>query len=145
MSASCFTVLSHVFSFPPRHFLKPWDCRVDWIDGYLDEVIQLSMQCINKPAKTSREKKTPERRDFTSCTNCHYLMFSFIISPLASFSYQCLLVIFHWRLNDSKSPQESRTLLSMQADLFKSGQNILIWIVSILPLTSNSSCPFSKP
>ena len=48
---------------------------------------------------------------------------------------------FHWRLSDSKSPQVSRTLLSIQAVL----NNAVIWIVSTRLPTSKSSSPFNNP
>ena len=48
---------------------------------------------------------------------------------------------FHWHLSDSKSPQVSRNLLSIQAVL----NNVVVWMVSIRPLISNFSSPFSYP
>ena len=52
-----------------------------------------------------------------------------------------MLVIFYWNLNDSKSPQISRTLLSILADL----NCAVVWIVLIhLPISNSSSCLF-KP
>ena len=48
---------------------------------------------------------------------------------------------FHWSLSDSKSPQVSRTLLSILAVL----KNAVVWMVSTRPLTSKSSSPFSNP
>ena len=48
-----------------------------------------------------------------------------------SFSRQCQLMIFHWCLSDSKSPQVYRTLLSILTNL----NNAVVWIVSILPST----------
>ena len=51
-----------------------------------------------------------------------------IISLLANFLHQFHLVVFHWSLSDSKSPQVSRTLLSIRSDL----NNAEIWIVLIL-------------
>ena len=44
-------------------------------------------------------------------------------------------MIFHWRLSDNKSPQVSRILLNIQANL----NNAVIWMVSTLPLISKSS------
>ena len=67
----------------------------------------------------------------------------FIISLLASFSHQwCFftLVVFHWSLSVGKSREGSRTRFSILADL----SNAFVWIVSILPLISISSCPFSR-
>ena len=53
-----------------------------------------------------------------------------IILLLESFS-----MIYNWSLSDNKSPQLSRTLLSILADLNNAG----IWIISM------PSCPFIKP
>ena len=50
-------------------------------------------------------------------------------------------MVFHWSLGDSKSPQVSRTLLSILAVL----SNAVIWIVSTRPTTSKSSRPFNNP
>ena len=47
----------------------------------------------------------------------------------------------HWSLSDSKSPQVSRTLLSIMAVL----SNAVIWIVSTRPPTSKSYWPFNNP
>ena len=50
-------------------------------------------------------------------------------------------MVFHWSLNDSKSPQISRALLSILAVL----NNAVIWIVFTHPPTSKSSRPFNNP
>ena len=50
-------------------------------------------------------------------------------------------MVFHWSLSDSKSPQVSRTLLSILAVL----SNAVIWIVSTRPPSSKSSKPFNHP
>ena len=50
-------------------------------------------------------------------------------------------MVFHWSLSDSKSPQVSRTLLSILAVL----NNVVVWMVSTRQPTSNSSSPFSNP
>ena len=50
-------------------------------------------------------------------------------------------MIFHWGLSDSKSPQVSRSLLSILADF----NNAVVWIVSTHPLISKSSTPCTKP
>ena len=50
-------------------------------------------------------------------------------------------MVFHWSLSDSKSPQVSRTLLSILAVL----SNAVIWIVSTRPLTPKSFRPFNNP
>ena len=48
-------------------------------------------------------------------------------------------MIFHWSLSDIKSPQISRTLLSILADL----SNVVVWMASICPLISEFYCPFT--
>ena len=48
---------------------------------------------------------------------------------------------FHWGLSDSKSPQVSRTLLSILAVF----SNAVVWMVSTRPPTSKSSRPFNNP
>ena len=49
-------------------------------------------------------------------------------------------MVFHWSLSDSKSPQVSRTILSILAVL----NNVVVWMVSTRPPTSKSSSPFSN-
>ena len=56
-----------------------------------------------------------------------------------NFSCQLYLEVFHWSLSDSKSPQVSRILLSILANL----HNAVVWFVSTCPLIYKSSCPFS--
>ena len=58
-----------------------------------------------------------------------------------SFQRQCYLIVFHWSLSDSKSPQVSRTLLSIRADL----NDAVVWMVSILPLISKTFGRLSNP
>ena len=60
---------------------------------------------------------------------------SITIIIILSFSRQRLQMIFHWSLSDSQSPQVSRTLLSILADLdnavvILAGLNyyLLIWV-----------------
>ena len=50
-------------------------------------------------------------------------------------------MVFHWSLSDSKSPQVSRTLLSILAVL----SNVVVCMVFTRPPTSKSSSPFSNP
>ena len=50
-------------------------------------------------------------------------------------------MFFHWSLSDCKSPQVSRTLLSILAVL----NNAVVWMVSTRPPTSKSSNPFNNP
>ena len=74
-----------------------------------------------------------------------YLFFMFFINYYHylhwSFLHQRQLMVFHWGLSDSKSPQVSRTLLSILAIL----NNVVVWMVFTLPPTSNSSSPFNNP
>ena len=48
------------------------------------------------------------------------LLLLLLLLFLESFSHQCFLVIFLWRLSDSKTAKVSRTLLSILANLNKS-------------------------
>ena len=57
------------------------------------------------------------------------------------FLHQFYLIVFHWSLSDSKSPQVSRTLLSILAI----HNNAVVWMVSSHSPTSKSSSPFSNP
>ena len=50
-------------------------------------------------------------------------------------------MVFHWSLRDSKSPQVSRTLISILAVR----SNAVVWTVSSRPPTSKSSSPFNNP
>ena len=50
-------------------------------------------------------------------------------------------MVFPWRLSDSKSPQVSRTPLSILAVF----NNAVVWMVSPRPPTSKSSRPFNNP
>ena len=49
-------------------------------------------------------------------------------------------MVFHWSLNDSKSPQVSRTLLSILVDF----SNAVVWIVFTRPLIFKSPSPFNE-
>ena len=50
-------------------------------------------------------------------------------------------MVFHWGLSDSKSPQISRTLLSILVDL----NNVVVWVVFTCPLISKFSSSFNNP
>ena len=50
-------------------------------------------------------------------------------------------MVFHWSLSDNKSPQVSRTLLSILADL----NNAVVWIVSACLVISKSSSLYTNP
>ena len=49
-------------------------------------------------------------------------------------------MVFHWSLNDNKSPQVSRFLLVILTVL----NNVVVWMVSTRPTTSKFSSPFSN-
>ena len=49
-------------------------------------------------------------------------------------------MVFHWSLIDSKSPQVSRTLLSILAVL----NNAVVWMASTRPPASKSSSPLNN-
>ena len=50
-------------------------------------------------------------------------------------------MVFYWSLSDSKSPQVSRTLLGILADL----SNTIVSMVSAPPLISSSSSSCTEP
>ena len=50
------------------------------------------------------------------------------------------LMVFHWCFSVNKSPQVSRTLLSILVIL----NNVVVWMVSTCPPTSKSSSPFNN-
>ena len=60
------------------------------------------------------------------------LLLLLLLSFLVSFSYQLLVIIFHWSLSDSKSLEFSRTLLSILVDR----NNAVVWMASLcLPIS----------
>ena len=76
------------------------------------------------------------------CPSSHVLSHSYHYYYYSlEFSHQRKLMVFHWRVSDSKSPRVSRTLLSILA-IFN---NAVVWIVSTRPPTSKSSRPINNP
>ena len=69
------------------------------------------------------------------------IIFFYYCLLFESFSHQLTLMVFHWSLSDNKSPQVSRTLLSILAVL----NNVVVWMVSTRPLISKSSSLFNNP
>ena len=59
----------------------------------------------------------------------YYYYYYYYLLP-ESFSHQRWLMVFHWSLSDSKSPQFLRTLLGILADL----NNAVVWMVSLVLL-----------
>ena len=66
----------------------------------------------------------------------HSVILKYLIY-LDSYSHEHWLMVFHWSLSDSKSPQVFRTLLSILVDL----NNAVVWTVSTPPVISKSSSP----
>ena len=83
----------------------------------------------------SRDSKVD---NFTNSPFCWFIIIT--IHSLELFT-SALADGFHCSLSDSKSPQVSRTLLSILAVL----NNAVVWMVSTRPPTSKSSSPFSNP
>ena len=73
--------------------------------------------------------------------NSHSVWLLLLLLLLQSFWHQRQLLVFHWSLRDSKSPQVSRTLLSIVAVL----NNFVVWMFSTRLPTYNSSCSFNNP
>ena len=69
-------------------------------------------------------------------TSCIYYSFT-----SWAFLHQYLLMDFYWSLSLLKSPQVTRTVLSILADF----NNAVVWMVSARPFISKSSCPFTNP
>ena len=74
----------------------------------------------------------------------YYILYDYILLSLfthQSFSHQRQQMTFHWRLSASKSPQVSRTFLSILVVF----NNTVVWMVFSQPPTSKSSRPFNNP
>ena len=69
-----------------------------------------------------------------------YIIIIIITTRYSFFLHQRWLKVFHQSLRDSKSPQVSRTLLSILAVL----NDAVVWTFSTRRPTSNSSRPFSN-
>ena len=69
------------------------------------------------------------------------LLLFFFFTYSLEFSHQRKLIVFHWILSDSKSPQISRTLLGILAVF----NNAVVWMLSTRSPTSKSSRPFNNP
>ena len=71
----------------------------------------------------------------------YYYYYYYYYLLLESFSHHCYLIVFHRSLSDSKSPQVSRTLLTILAVL----NNAVVWMVSTSPPTPKSPSPVNSP
>ena len=80
---------------------------------------------------------SPNTREFCESLSLLLLLLLSLFLLLESFSHQHSLMVFHWGLSDNKSPQLSRTLLSILANL----KNAVVWTVSTRTVISNFSSP----
>ena len=76
----------------------------------------------------------------STCKSSSPFIIIIIIIIIIIYSFRGLMV-FHWSLSDGKSPQVSMTRLRIQAIL----SNVVIWIVSTCPPTSESLRLFNNP
>ena len=81
----------------------------------------------------------PQFFQFSSKFEILIIIIIIIVHSLELFT-SALPMVFHWSLRDNKSPQFSRTLLSILVVL----NNVVVWMVSTRPLTSKTSSPFTK-
>ena len=68
---------------------------------------------------------------------CRPILLLLFLASFSQFSRVFQLMVFHWSLGDSKSPQVSRNLLSIL-------NNAAVWVVLTRPLISNSSSSFQS-
>ena len=66
--------------------------------------------------------------------------FSFVLYYYPLLLWEFFLMVSHWSLSDSNSPQVIRTLLS----ILPNPNNTVVWMVSNHPLISKSSSPYIK-
>ena len=71
---------------------------------------------------------------------CYVVNDLIIILTSWDFLHQCKLMVVHWSLSGNKFPHIFRTLLGILTDI----SNAVVLRVSIRPLISNSSCPFTS-
>ena len=100
---------------------------------------QLSCPLVSLSVYNKRDCEGVYPFDKISAFQCQIIIIVMLL--LVSFSYQCLLRVSHWSLNDSKSHQMFWTLLSILADLSID----VVWMVLARPPMSNSSSPLTKP
>ena len=94
----------------------------------------VSMVSTRSPAsKSSRPFNNPlvsvPKAQITIAIIVTLLILLLSLLSLLSFSHWCLLMVFHWNLSDGRSPQVSRTFLSILADL----SNDVVWMFSACP------------
>ena len=102
------------------------------LSRYINFKFTLGLRIWSKIKSSNNRWKKPNYRRFL-CTKKFTLY-----NSLVSFSQQYQPAIFHWLLRDSKSPRVSKTLLNILAVV----SNAVIWMVSFLPLISNSLSTF---
>ena len=70
----------------------------------------------------------------------YYYYYYYYYLLLESFSHWCHLIVFDWKLRDSKSPQVTGNLLSILADL----NNVVVWMCFNWSSYLKSSSPFNN-
>ena len=75
------------------------------------------------------------------CFLLRFLFYFYIILFFESFSSHIHPIVSHWSLIDSKSPQVTRILHSILADL----NNAIVWMVFTRPPFSTPPCLCTKP
>ena len=79
---------------------------------------------------------------YSFCANLLHSLIMWLIIIIIIISCEFFApIVFCRSFRDSKSPQVSRTLLSILTDL----NNAAVWMVSVRRLISKSSNPFTKP
>ena len=97
---------------------------------------------MDNQSRTMDDRDEWQERVREICTSgTPLLLLLLLFYSLKVFPYQRELMVFNWSLSDSKSPQESRTLLSILIDLI----NAIVWIFSTRTVISKSSSPCTNP
>ena len=78
---------------------------------------------------------------FSFPSYCHSVVHRVLSIVSGGCNESSLLMVFHRSLSDHKSPQVSRTLLSILTDF----NNAVVWMISIRPVISKSSSAFNNP
>ena len=112
-------------------FRNNWISSLLFLFSFLFSFFFLSSEAFKKLIKWRISSFLPVSR---------YCFIILYILLLESLSHHLTLVVFHFSLSDNKSTPISKALLSILADL----NHAVVWVVSILPLISNSSSFLSK-
>ena len=77
--------------------------------------------------------------EWSNFNHLHYYYYYLLLESF--FLHQLTLMVFHWSLSDSKSPQVSKTLFSILTVI----NNAVVWMVSTRPFISKPFSPFINP